>query len=818
MAGALAGLRVLDLTDHRGLLAGRMLALMGAEVLTVEPAVGNTARVQPPFDDGGVSLYWQTYGTGRNSVVLDRAADPVRLQTLAAAADVVLEAGTPGVDPFLDSDALLAANPALIHAIMTPFGLTGPQAGQASSDLTIWAAGGPLHPTESQAGVPTRLSLPQAWHHAAADALCGVMVALEARRRGGRGQRVVSSAQVSATQCTLSLSMASLIGHPNYVFRAEVKSKKKKELDLSGSGSRTQRSKWPVKDGLVEMHLALGPAAGRFTNNLFRMLGDKGVVSQKFVDWDWITLPPRIENDEISEEEMEAARTEVAAFFAGITKREAVELALTHRLMLAPIMDAADLLDSPHAAARGFFEQVGALRLPGKIALGFDEGFMPLMPAPEIGQGGDAVAARWLAAAPGWEVFAPAVVAGDASRPLDHVRVLDLSWVVAGPMIGRMMADFGAEVVRIESRKKPEVARLTGPFPGGVRDLDKSGLFENCNAGKLGLTLDMSQDAAREIVLALAAKADVVVESFAPGQMQKWGLGYDALAAVNPGIILLSTSLMGQSGPWSALAGFGNIGAAMSGLQMLAGREGADPVGPYGPYTDYVGPRLALPVLLAVLENRRVTGKGRKLDISQAEVGMQFIAEAFAEASATGKAPRARGNRDELIVPNECYRCATPEGDSAWIAISVMSDADWAALCSVVDVPELSAARFATLAARVAHLDEIDTILADWCRSRSAPELASALQAVGVAAAVAATAADLAKDAQLAAWDHFQTMPRGDGSLAHHEACRFQLSGTPGEVQRAAPVYGRDTEAVLQDWLGYDATRIAALQEAGVLT
>ena len=159
-----------------------------------------------------------------------------------------------------------------------------------------------------------------------------------------------------------------------------------------------------------------------------------------------------------------------------------------------------------------------------------------------------------------------------------------------------------------------------------------------------------------------------------------------------------------------------------------------------------------------------------------------------------------------------------PEGDSAWVAISVMSDADWAALCDVVDVPALRAARFATLAGRVAHLDEIDGVLADWCASRAAPEVAAALQAVGVAAAVTATAADLAVDAQLAAWDHFQTQPRGDGSPAHYEACRFQLSVTPGEVRRAAPVYGRDTEAVLRDWLGYDAARIAALQEAGALT
>ncbi|MEC7297095.1 MAG: CoA transferase, partial [Pseudomonadota bacterium] len=356
---------------------------------------------------------------------------------------------------------------------------------------------------------------------------------------------------------------------------------------------------------------------------------------------------------------MEQARTEVAAWFATITKRDAVELALKHRLMLAPIFDAGDLLDSPHAAARGFFDQIGALKLPGKLALGWDEGFVTPAPAPGPGEGGEAMVTAWSQPRE-TQPFAPAEVPAQVTKPLDQIKVLDLSWVVAGPMIGRNLADFGAQVIRIESVKKPEVARLTGPFPGGERNLNKSGLYENCNAGKLGVTLDMGTEEAKQIVCDLAARVDVVVESFAPGQMDKWGLGYEVLSQENPGLVMVSTCLMGQSGPWSSLAGFGNIGAAMSGLQILAGREGADPIGPYGPYTDFVAPRLALPVLLAALEDRRKTGQGRKLDISQAEAGMQFIAEAFAQASVTGTSPVARGNRDASCVPNECYRCAAP--------------------------------------------------------------------------------------------------------------------------------------------------------------
>lgn len=567
------------------------------------------------------------------------------------------------------------------------------------------------------------------------------------------------------------------------------------------------------------MHLALGPAAGRFTNNLFRYLGGLGVVSQKFCDWDWITLPPRIENDEISEEELEQARTEVAAYFTTITKREAVELALKHRLMLAPIMDAGDLLDSPHAAARGFFDGAGALRLPGKLALGFDDGFVIAAPAPEPGQGGTDVEARWLVGINGRDVvpFEPAKVPARVARPLDQIKVLDLSWVVAGPMIGRNLADFGAQVIRIESEKKPEVARLTGPFPDGERNLNKSGLYENCNAGKLGVTLDMGTGRAKQILRDLAAQVDVVVESFAPGQMDKWDLGYDVLSEGNPGLIMVSTSLMGQSGPWSSLAGFGNIGAAMSGLQILAGRTGADPIGPYGPYTDFVAPKLALPVLLAALEDRRKTGRGRWLDISQAEAGMQFIAEAFSQTLATGKSPVAQGNRDPLIVPNECYSCAAPQGSSAWIAISVTSDAAWQGLRETTRLTALNDPALETLAGRIAGEKMIDAALAEWCRDKPATEIEHLLQLAGVAAAVAGTPTDLAEDPQLAVWDHFQTTPRSDGTPAHHEACRFQLSDTPADVRCAAPEYGRDTDQVLRDWLKMDEGQIAQLHETGVL-
>ncbi|QOL79391.1 CaiB/BaiF CoA-transferase family protein [Pseudooceanicola spongiae] len=814
--GALAGLRVLDLSDHRGAMAGRLLGLMGADVLVVEPEVGSAARQQSPFDGDGNSLFWRAYGTGRRSLILDRATERARLEALAAVADVVIEAGTAS-EGFLQTEALHQRNPGLVHLMITPYGLDGPKAEYLSSDLTLWAAGGALKPTEAQAGIPTRISLPQSWHHAAADGVCGVMIALEARRRTGQGQQVVTSVQASVTQSTLSLSLAARIGHADYVFRPEIRSKKRRELDLSGSGSRTQRSKWPVRDGLVEMHLALGPAAGRFTNALFALMHRRGACSAEFAAWDWVALPPLIENDEISEAQLEQARSEVAAFLAPMTKAGAVEMALEHRLMLAPIMDTADLDVSPHAAARNFFHVIDGLRLPGDLARGFAEGFVVPCAAPAKGAGGTAAEAEWLDAAPRVAVpFAPAMARakGAAATPLEGLTVLDLSWVVAGPMIGRCLSDFGARVIRVESRKKLETARVTGPYPGGEKNPEKSGLFENCNAGKLGVTLDLSSEAGRAVLRDLAAQADVLVESFAPGQMARWGLSHDVLAEVNPGLVMLSTSLMGQSGPWHRLAGFGNIGAAMSGLQMLAGQEGVPPVGPYGPYTDFVAPRLALPVLLAALERRRQTGQGAWLDVSQAEAGMQFIAEAFAQYSATGQLPVARANRDPLICPNNVYPCRVAHGETAWIAISVSDDAVWGALAAAVGLEEST---WPDRAARQAAEVDIDASISAWTRDQDPGDLEVLLQGLRVPAAVVADTTDLARDPQLAAWGHFVELPRGDQTVAVVEACRFKLSETPGKPRMAPPHLGRDTDAILTQVLHYAPQRIRDLREAGVL-
>jgi crotonobetainyl-CoA:carnitine CoA-transferase CaiB-like acyl-CoA transferase len=401
----------------------------------------------------------------------------------------------------------------------------------------------------------------------------------------------------------------------------------------------------------------------------------------------------------------------------------------------------------------------------------------------------------------------------NAPQPLEGLKVLDLAWVVAGPLIGRSLADYGATVIRIDSAKRVETARMMGPFPGGRFDVQQSTLYENCNAGKLGLSLDLRVEAARDVVRDLAAWADVAIESFTPGQMAKWGLGYDVLTARNPSLVMVSTALMGQSGPYTRFSGYGNHGAAIAGFQHIVGPEGGPPVGPFGPYTDFIAPRFSLMALLAALDHRRRTGQGCWLDVSQSEAGMQFLGPQIADYSVTGRIQGCDGNRDPAMAPHGAYQAA--EWDT-WVALAARNDADWAALARLIG-GEAKGARFVTLAGRKADEDALDAIVAAWVAERTAPDVEAALQAIGVPAHVAATSEDFIADPQLNARGHFVRLPHPLMGEAVIEASRYRLSETPARYQRAAPVYGRDNQHVLADILGYDEARIAALTEAGAI-
>jgi crotonobetainyl-CoA:carnitine CoA-transferase CaiB-like acyl-CoA transferase len=334
------------------------------------------------------------------------------------------------------------------------------------------------------------------------------------------------------------------------------------------------------------------------------------------------------------------------------------------------------------------------------------------------------------------------------------------------------------------------------------------------NAGKMGVALNLSKPEAREVVKDLARWADLVTESFTPGTMASLGLGYEQLSAINPSLVMLSSCVMGQTGPMAGFAGFGNLAAAVAGFFDITGWPDRAPAGPYLAYTDYTSAHLMVVTAMAALLHRRQTGTGQFVELSQSETALQFIAPALVASAATGTVFTRMGNDDLAMAPHGVYPAA---GDDRWLALACPDDDRWPALCRLIDRPDLAAdARLGTVAGRLRQRRLLDEAVSAWTSGRSPEEAAEACQAAGVAAYTVQTSADCLADPQLAHRGHVIELDHPQ-RRSFVEATRARLSRTPGRPQGHAPLLGEHTFEVLSDVLGYDEDRIADLAAAEVL-
>jgi benzylsuccinate CoA-transferase BbsF subunit len=399
--------------------------------------------------------------------------------------------------------------------------------------------------------------------------------------------------------------------------------------------------------------------------------------------------------------------------------------------------------------------------------------------------------------------------------PLEGIKVLDFMWVLAGPGITRLLADYGATVIRVEAINRTDPVRTVGPFQDCESGAERSGLWANNNAGKYGITLDLSTAAAREIAMDLVRWADVVCEAFSPKAMRAWGFDYESLRQVKPDLIMLSTCLMGQSGPLSRFAGFGNLAAALCGFYNLVGWPDRSPSGPFSAYTDYIAPRFGACALMAALIHKKLTGEGQYIDQAQAESALHFLALPIIDFSANGRSYHPIANRDLYHAPNGVYAAA---GDDRWVAIACRNQDDWRELCAVIEAPQLATdTRFDTFGARQANCEELDRVINQWTRTLDAHEIERRLQACGVPAHVVQDSADLYEDRQLRHRKHFVEVPHAELGKTWVENSRFTLSRTPARVERAAPMLGEHNQYVLEQILGYGEDRIAEVVGAGAL-
>lgn len=372
--------RVLDLTDERGLLAGRVLADLGADMVQVEPVEGSSARGRKPLPakTGADSYVWQAYAANKRGVVADIGTPEGAqlLRRLAEAADVFIESAGPGALAAcgLEYEDLHAVNPALVYVSITAFGRTGPKAHLKAPDLVAWAAGGPLDEHREGDRPPLRISLPQAYLHAALDAAAGAQLALAARRRTGRGQLVDVAVQTSLTTATLGHALTCAVGDMPRGDMTKGHVLEAPRVDQSGSGSNTDPAlkKWDCSDGLIEFHIGIGPASGGFTNAFIRWLADEGEPVKDFVDLDFRTVPTKIASGEFSDADSARLRAVITEFFAARTKADVMGAGVKRKLLCVPICDTGDIVNSPQLAARNFFVTVGdgddVVVLPGPFA------------------------------------------------------------------------------------------------------------------------------------------------------------------------------------------------------------------------------------------------------------------------------------------------------------------------------------------------------------------------------------------------------------------------------------------------------------------
>ncbi len=791
-AAAGLGLRVLDLADASGVFCGRLLVGLGAEVIRVEPPGGDPMRAVP--------LAFAHGNAGKRSVVLDLAtrrgcADLLRL---VATADVLVETFPPGrlESLGLGYPALAAVRPGLVLVSITPFGQSGPRAHWRGTDLTAVALGGMMTLGGAPAGPPLQPPREQAHHLAGLNGAIGALVALRARRLTGRGQHVDVSVQ-EAVAATLEYGAISYI-HQGVVHRR--------------SGSRyphVLHGLFRARDGFVAGGVSGSP---RMWQGLLAWMQETGQAGD--------LGDPRWADETVRLAERERLFAVIDAFTVGSPKAEFYREAQRRRLPWAPVDSPEEVAANAQLAARGFFVEVawdGGAAADVGFAFAFPEGQRPKrLRAPEPGdyqQGGS----------PDHSPPGPPHLGVGRSMPargsLEGLRVLDLTWVLAGPYATKILADHGAEVIKVESRHRPDASRFAAALHlsrDPARHPDTSGYFNNYNRNKKSIALNLARPEALDLLRGLCRVSDVVIENFSADVMARWGLDDAGLRALRPDIVWVSMAGMGHTGPWRDHVTYADAVMAIAGLTGQMGFPGRAPAGFTFGLGDMIAGAHAALGTLAALEYRDATGRGQHVDVSQVEAVASHLGTSVLEVTAGGLRPGPIGNRHPAMAPHGAFPCR--EADR-WCAIAVTDDADWRALCGLLDRPTLAAdPRFVTTAARKAHEDAVEREVAAWTRQHDAETVMARCQAAGIPAGAVQDARDLVEhDPQLRARGFYEPATHPVVGRFLHEGVVARLSETPGRVWHAAPRLGEHTREVLGGVFGLSDADVGRLAAAGVL-
>ena len=779
--GVLGQLRVIDLTDPSGVFATRVLADLGADVIRIEPADGGSVRRYAPFVDGepGVErgYYHQYHNAGKRSVVLDfaREADLELMHELLESADVLVESGMPGrLERFgLDLAALAARFPELIYVSISPFGQDGPWAGRQGSDLIAAASGGILGISGSPDEPPIQGAADPAWKLASLLGAAGAVIGWFGVRRGGKGAWIDISVQEATTMMVLQTLNPCIY---------------------------TLDKRAPVRQGFY------GP---------FFRCADGRYVSAASPPASLPDLQAWAAKRGVALKEGASGVEVMAQIAASTTADEVMRLVEDLGVMGLPVSRFEDFATNAHFVAFGQFADVFSPALGTTLSFSRTpvaglRGDAPPRPAPKLGEHTAEVIAEVQRGRASRQA-APSASDFDPARPLAGLRVLDFSWVLAGPLGTRILANFGAEVIRVESAARLDSIRRGGRTP------NTAGLFNDANTGKKSISLDLTRPRARDIAKRLAATADVVINNFRPGVLDRMGLGYDVLKEVNPAIVVVHMPGCGTEGPWASRPTFGNIVMAASGLNEISGFEGAPPWGLCCAYPDFTSPYLLVMQVLAAIHHRDLTGEGMEIVLDQLSSMVSLLGAEWMRFSHEGRLPR-NANRSPNYCPHGVYPAA---GADRWIAIAVADDDEFARLAERMGRPDLIAdPRFADHPARKQNEDALDLIVREWTRTEDGWRLADDLQALGVAAAMVELLDDLIeRDPQLAHRGHYRQVvqPTDPDIVLTVDREAIEFVGINRATERAPALGEHNLEILTRAPLSLTEDEIEAMAAAGII-
>ncbi len=822
--GMLTPYRVLDLTDEKGLLCGKILGDLGADVIKIERPGGDPARKIGPFYHDDIdpekSLLWWAFNTNKRGITLDieTAAGQETFRKLVETADFVIESFPPGyMDKLgLGYSALEKVNPGIIMVSITPFGQMGPYKDWKITDIVACAMGGMMYPWGDPDRPPIRISHhSQAYLHAASHAVEGALLALHHRGKTGEGQWV---------DVSIEESVASVGDYYTLYWDMMKVNLKRGESDVRNVRAAGM---WLCKDGLCLWRYSSGYQANHKNLPLIEWMDSEGMADDFLKGVDWDNLDIRTADQEM----LDCVAQTTEKFLMKHTKAELMEGAVKRRLQLYPVATTKEVLESVQLTAREFWVKLEhpelgtTITYPGAFTKASEAPPRISRRAPLIGEHNQEILEEELGLSKkelqmpsqAKDYLAKVNKKSNGENPtknlLEGIRVADFTWIFAGPITTRVFANYGAEVIKIEGRSRPDPARVNlGPVKDGIPGVNRNGWFLARNTNKLSVATNLACPEGVELAKKFVARSDIVVDNFAGGVMERMGLGYEELKKVKPDIIMLSSCMQGQTGPHFNHPGLGITMVALSGLSQISGWPDRQPVG-IGVYTDYIAAHYMGVAVMAALEYRRRTGKGQFIDLSHYETAAQFTAPLILDYVANQRVASRMGNRYTDAAPHGAFRC---QGEDRWCAIAVFTDEEWQNFSRVIGNPAwTNDPRFSTLPERKDNEDELERLVEEWTISHSAEEVMTMMQAAMVGAGVVQTGEDLMEhDPQLKYRHFFWEVNHPEIGNYHPRRPPFVLSKSPCEV-RTAPLLGEHTEYALKEILGMSDEEIADLVVAG---